>query len=128
MYASIAGRTQNVKFLLDNFNYAISQKSKTGLAAIHYAVLFNHMDTMKELIKAGADVNQVAKHRKTPLIQACINGNMEIVKYLIKHGAKYLKTDAYKRAGLTYAIINGHVELVSYLLSIGAEFQLGDVS
>lgn len=128
MYACIAGRLNNVKFLLDHYNYNINQKCKEGLSALHYAVAYNHLDVVKELFKRGADLNLPASKRKSCIIYAAVNGNFQMAEYLIQNGAKFLKTDAFRKNPLIYAIINGHVELTSYLLRLGSDFATGDSS
>lgn len=51
MYAAMAGRLENIKFLLENYQYNINQKNRAGFSALHYAVIYNHIEIVKELLK-----------------------------------------------------------------------------
>lgn len=76
MYAAMAGRVENIRFLLRNYNYNINKKDRKGLNALHYAVAYDHFEAAKELLKNGADVNIPASKRKSAAIFAAVNGNL----------------------------------------------------
>src|SRR5262245_63418932 len=58
-----------------------------GLAPIHLAARQGYMDTVRAVIEAGADVNQLTTGDKsTPLLIATINGHFDVAKYLLEHG------------------------------------------
>ena len=112
-----------------------------GHAAIHFAAREGHMEAMKALVEAGADVNQVSGTTAiTPLLQAITTGNYDIAKYLLEHGAN--PNLATKRDNLTplYATIDArfaprvdypspsvdqenttYLELMTELLTLGAD-------
>ncbi len=59
-----------------------------GMTALIYAAREGHLDTVKALVEAGADVNHVAGGEKmSPIVEAIINGHFDIAKYLLDHGA-----------------------------------------
>ena len=55
---------------------------------------------IKELVRAGADVNVVNKYGSTPLLEALRYGNQEVARFLIKKGADYNHAD---NSGITAA-------------------------
>ena len=59
-----------------------------GNTPLHFAAREGHMDAVRELIVAGADVNQTSvSDNMSPLTQAIINGHFDIAKFLLDHGA-----------------------------------------
>jgi ankyrin repeat protein len=59
-----------------------------GNTPLHFAAREGHMDAVRELIAAGADVNQASvSDNMSPLTQAIINGNFDIAKFLLDQGA-----------------------------------------
>ena len=59
-----------------------------GLTAMHFAAREGHVDAIRALVEAGADVNTVAVSDKmSPLLLAVINGQFDMAKYLLEHGA-----------------------------------------
>jgi ankyrin repeat protein len=59
-----------------------------GLAPLHLAARQGYMDTVRAVIEAGVDVNQLtAGDKSTPLLIATINGHFDVAKYLLDRGA-----------------------------------------
>jgi ankyrin repeat protein len=59
-----------------------------GLAPLHFAARQGHIDAVKSLLAAGADINQVTAGDKTsPLLIAIINGHFDLAEYLLEQGA-----------------------------------------
>jgi len=59
-----------------------------GSTALHFAAREGHMDAIRALVEAGANVNQVsAADGVSTLTQAIINANFDAGKYLLDHGA-----------------------------------------
>lgn len=100
-------------------NYLISKGAKIedqdeyGSTPLHYAARSGHLDVVKILINAGADVNKKAMKKfvrlygidtqkitgtkETPLHNACSLGHLEVVKYLLSCGARLDLVDHYGR-------------------------------
>ena len=78
---------------------------------MHQAAAHGRLETMRVLIKAGADVNARAGSlphgtstgRETPLYEAAFWGKAAMVQFLLKHGADPNLKDAYGRSPLTWA-------------------------
>jgi ankyrin repeat protein len=79
------------------------------------AVRSGHLDIVRLLVEAGADVNYLS-WRSTPLELAAQRGRTDIAMYLLEHGA-----EPKDRSALAEASRNGLVELVEVLLRKGAE-------
>ncbi len=59
-----------------------------GVTQLHKAAYYNSMESAKQLIKDGADVNAKTRHNfVTPLHNAAAMHLVEMVKLLIEHGA-----------------------------------------
>lgn len=58
-----------------------------GASALWVAAGVGHLNVVKELVKAGADVNHATKSNSTPLRAACFDGRLDVVQYLTEHQA-----------------------------------------
>lgn len=59
-----------------------------GMTALHYAARDGRMDAVRQLVEAGADVNQVtAGDKSSPLLVAVVNGNYDLAMWLLDRGA-----------------------------------------
>ena len=61
-----------------------------------------HVECLKELIAAGADINKETKNGRTALMYAADEGNIECVKELIAAGADIKKEDADGETALNF--------------------------
>lgn len=66
-----------------------------------------HLNVVKTLVRAGADVNHGTLSSSTPLRAACFDGRLDIVKYLVDHGADVSKTNKFNNSCLMYAAHRG---------------------
>ncbi len=121
-----------------DFGEAISAapaKQWGGLTALHFAVREGDLDTVKVLVDAGADVNQVSEFGWTPLLTATQNRYYQIGKFLLDHGANpnianeggwnplYIATDNRNIEGGDYPTRKPdmpHLDFISLLLENGA--------
>ncbi|KXZ43349.1 hypothetical protein GPECTOR_93g619 [Gonium pectorale] len=86
--------------------------------AVRRAAPEGHLEVVKELLAAGADVNAADEDRRTPLHYAAFNGQPEVVKVLL--AVKWVNVNAVdkdRRTPLHYAASNGHLEVVKVLLA-----------
>jgi uncharacterized protein len=58
-----------------------------GMTALLYAAREGHLDALRALVEAGADVNQVNGDKLSPMVTAIMNGHLDLAKYLLDHGA-----------------------------------------
>lgn len=73
-----------------------------------------HLNVVKTLVKAGADVNHPTKSNSTPLRAACFDGRLDIVKYLTFHQADINIANKYNNTCLMIAAYKGHLDVVSF--------------
>jgi ankyrin repeat protein len=110
-------------------------KDGGGLTALVYAALSNDLDSVKALLAAGADVNQVTDYGWSPLLVATQNRYYKLATFLIDHGADvnlankggwtplYLATDNRNIESGDYPVRKGdmdHLDYIKLLLDKGA--------
>ena len=106
-----------------------------ALTPLVYAVRSNDLDSVKALLAAGADVNQVTGYGWSPLLVATQNKYYKLGAYLLEHGADvnlankgawtplYLATDNRNIESGDYPVRKGdmdHLEFIKLLLNKGA--------
>ena len=75
------------------------------------------LDTLKECIDGGIDVEVKNKYGVTALHRACGSGHIHIVRYLVQECHSNVETKTNDgRTALHDACSNGHVEIVKYLV------------
>ncbi|MGL9762088.1 MAG: ankyrin repeat domain-containing protein [Wolbachia sp.] len=75
-----------------------------GYTALHLAVTEKHLETVRELIKSGANANAEEYGNKcTPLHLACMVGKVEVVKELVEAGAEIEQEDKFGMTAMDYA-------------------------
>jgi ankyrin repeat protein len=111
-------------------------KDGGALTPLVYAVRSNDLDSVKALLAAGADINQVTGYGWSPLLVATQNRFYRLGAYLIEHGADvnlankgawtplYLATDNRNIESGDYPVRKGdmdHLEFIKILLDHGAD-------
>jgi uncharacterized protein len=110
-------------------------KDGGGLTPLVYAVRSNDLDSVKVLLAAGADVNQVTGYGWSPLLVATQNRYYKLGAFLLEHGADvnlankgawtplYLATDNRNIEGGDYPVRKAdmdHLDFIKLLLDKGA--------
>jgi ankyrin repeat protein len=93
------------------------------LASPNKAIIIGHVEVLRLLIGAGADLDlkdKVADGGITALIEASKFNRIETVRELIRAGANINSHDIGGETALYIASRDGHVEIVSELLAAGA--------
>ncbi|XP_012260648.1 protein fem-1 homolog B [Athalia rosae] len=122
------GHSKVVQTLVEKFRPNLEQEGTVkfdgcvieGASALWCAAGAGHMNVVKTLVKAGANVNHLTKTNSTPLRAACFDGRLDIVQYLTEHKADIHIANKYNNTCLMIAAYKGHLDVVSYLLEIGA--------
>jgi ankyrin repeat protein len=106
-----------------------------GLTALHFAVREGDMDSVKALVEAGAEVDEISEFGWTPLLTATQNRYYHIAAYLLEQGADpnlaneggwsplYIAVDNRNIEGGSYPTRKpdmDHLELIRLLLDRGA--------
>jgi len=110
-------------------------KDGGALTALSYAVKANDVESVKNLLAAGADVNQVTGYGWSPLLIATQNRYYKVGAFLLEHGADpnlsnkggwtplYLATDNRNIEGGDYPVRKpdmDHLDFIKLLLAKGA--------
>jgi ankyrin repeat protein len=129
-------RDERVRTERQGVTPAPQKMRRGGLAALHFAVREGDLESVKVLVEAGADVNQVSEFGWTPLLTATQNRFYEMGKYLLEHGANpnvanaggwnplYIATDNRNIEGGDYPTRKpdmDHLEYIKLLLGAGAD-------
>ncbi len=95
---------------------------------LNHAIAGGNLDTIRLVLKAGANPNTVIPGVKsTPLQAACSNKCMPVIKLLISAGADYLIKDANDQTLVHCACSSGFVELIDLLASLNVDLNTKDV-
>jgi ankyrin repeat protein len=101
-----------------------SDDEKTQLnKALSEAASLGKLETVKELVKKGADVEwrDPAHNRKTPLVKAVMSGKVEVAKFLMENGANINHPDGSGRYPVYFCCIGSNVEMLKFLLANGGD-------
>ena len=88
------------------------------------AVIRGDVETMRELLRAGADINARDRHGQTALMMAAHRGSREMVEMLIGGGADLNVTAKFSLSALMLAITAGHVDVARALARAGADLRI----
>jgi uncharacterized protein len=106
-----------------------------GLTALLFAARQGSLDTVRELVSAGAEVNHASVDGSTPLLVAVQNGHYDIGRFLIDHGANPKQANGKAWTPLYLAVANrdalatavpapskeGALDFIKMLLDRGAD-------
>lgn len=99
---------------------SLNAQNSEGHAALHVAILGMHVDTVRVLLKAGADPNLRNGLGQTPLIMAVLKGTLSVGP-LLKAGADPNLTTDDRYSPLMFAAQSANAGLVRVLLKAGAD-------
>ena len=91
------------------------------MTALHWAAQKNSTDSVRLLLKKGAEAKAANRYGITPLWLACRNGNPEIVKMLLEAGADPNDRQSGGETVLMTAARTGDLESVKELIQRGAD-------
>jgi bla regulator protein blaR1 len=94
-------------------------------SALYKAAARNKIESVKELLESGANVNAEIPGDGTPLIAAARSGHLEMVRLLLDRGAKPNIGVRGDGNALLNAAREGHVDVVTMLLDRGADINAG---
>jgi ankyrin repeat protein len=105
---------------------APGQHSTVDQQVMNDAALNGELTKVKELIRQGADPDQIDPDGRTALMYASFNGHTEIVRLLLDEGAEVGTRDALGRTALLYASTGPFAETVKLLLDNHADPNITD--
>lgn len=74
-----------------------------GVSPLHVAAKEGHVDVIRLLVEAGADMNAIDEIGKTPLDYAVIRGHLGAIQMLVEAGADIQATDLYRQTPCAFA-------------------------
>lgn len=117
-----------LKLLVDagaEVDHAISKMSPAGptpaLTPLHKAATAGNVESVRVLLDADADIENLDGETGTPLFFAASQGHTDVVALLIERGANVDSTTSDGRTPLISAAIYGNTEVVEQLLEAGAD-------
>ena len=85
-----------------------------GETALHRAAMAGNIETVRQLIKAGAKIDLPDGHGWTALATATDQGHLQIIKYLLKHEANPDFGNKFWAQPLTLALASGDQERINF--------------
>jgi hypothetical protein len=85
------------------------------------AILQEDTNAVRQLLRYGADANQIDEFGYTPLVEAAIVENRDITNLLLQHHANPNQQDVTGGTALHWAVENNNHALVEQLLAHGAD-------
>ncbi len=125
--AAALGDLEETKKRIVEFPEEINSLSKDGWSALHLASYFGHLEIVRALIDAGADLSLTSKSKmsfgNTALHSAIATGKREVVELLLDKGADVNAIqDPGKITPLHIAASRpGSIEIIQILLKKGAD-------
>jgi uncharacterized protein len=126
--AAVAGLPATCELLVSKAAAALEISDSAGQTALFHAVNDGRLDTVKCLLRCGADVNTTDHQRTTPLIAACIKGRESIVRCLLEAGADVNAAEGAGRTAFMAAVQTDSKPLIQLLLDHNANISARDSS
>lgn len=124
LYAFRAANSDTCEYIdPSTVNSIINGQYSTSLMS---AIVRGVLQTVKQLISLGANVNAFDRDGHTPLMMASILNWLEVVQLLIESGAELNACTSRGESALLLAAWGGHAQVVQELLEKGANLHLTD--
>jgi ankyrin repeat protein len=104
----------------------VNKANKHDQTPLYIASYYGHLEVIKALLGAEADVNKTANNGQTPLYLASYQGHVKVVQALLGVGAEVDKADNLGRTPVISASSKGHLEMVKILLAAKADVNKAD--
>ena len=127
LHAAVHGNC-NSEILQEIANKAyVDAQTVYGETALFFACLFRQQNSVKVLLKTGADPNIATAVGKTSLHAAVTAGcSKKIIQAIIKHGADVNVADSQSVTPLLLACERGALETINVLINAGAHINITD--
>ncbi|KAJ3084758.1 hypothetical protein HK102_000564 [Quaeritorhiza haematococci] len=119
LLAAKNGHTDIVEYLIQKANCDVHQSNNDGEDGLFWASAGGHINTMKCLLRAGANPNARCKDGRTAMSIAAFCGQTDACSCLIQAGGNADVEDKRTKRPLHYAANEGHASTVSILLTAG---------
>lgn len=92
------------------------------------AIISENENAVRDVLRYGAEVNELDEYGFTPLIEAAIANHLGITELLLQHGALVNLQDMLGNTALHWAAENNNIKIAELLLSQGANPNLFSLS
>ena len=125
--------TDILRFMKDN-NIGVDTPLHYGVTPLMYASFYDDEETIKELIKLGADTNATDRYKLSPIAYAIENNSTKAVKTLLDNGTyldvvkmkvQHYQTSPSYSIGLDGIVIDGDNMILSYEDKYGGKAKHG---
>ncbi|GFY38593.1 hypothetical protein TNIN_158211 [Trichonephila inaurata madagascariensis] len=123
------GNYQMLDNYISQYSKIINAKDKNGHTLLHWAASLGNQNVVKQLLDAGAEIDQISIKGNTPLHIAVSNGHKEIVESLLQSARRdnrnafiNAKTTNRGTTALHAAAEKGDSKIVDVLLRNGAKY------
>ena len=96
--------------------------------ALHDATETSNLARIKQLVAAGADINEIDDRGIWPLLAAVTDGNLEAIRLLLALHADPNQTDHYQYSALHEAASLGYPAALELLIDANANINARDIS
>lgn len=111
-------RMKNGKIIQSNHKQIMENNN------LMFAVMNGDTEQVKQLLEAGALVDETNAEGRTPLMAAVYQNHVPIAEVLIQHGADLYAIDKSSYSVLYYAAVHGKFESTYLLVESGIKIQL----
>ncbi|CAH0020734.1 unnamed protein product [Clonostachys rhizophaga] len=121
VWASRRGLLEQVSLLLQNGpnDVALRQVDEWSFTPAHLAAFYGHLEVVRVLVEAGADLAARARAGVTPLHCAAMQGHSEIAEFLLTAGSDPAWADDEGRPASHSAASDNHCDVLEVLVAAG---------
>ena len=124
-----SGREDGMIGLLLEYGADVNQGDKKGTTPLCIAADDGHLDNVKKLLGARADINaQCGVDKNTPLHKAAAKGHGSVVKLLIQSGAALESQNRLSKTPLHEVVLSNNKSILQLFIKSGANVAVKDRS
>ncbi len=122
--AAMGGSESVIVWLLKNRGAAACEREVTfaGKNGLLLAAINSHVPIIKQLCRAGFNIETKSFQGRTALLEAALNNRLEVIKYLIHKKAYLGATDNDGWNAATLAANKNYLEIIQYISSNFSEY------